>query len=321
MKLSIVIGVLNQFELSCEAIRLAIQNANRPEDIQLIVIDNGSDSLFIDYLQGLPEMSDVRQAIETVGFFDVVRNDVNTGNYPMFDQARGHARGDVVAFFHSDVFVWQKGWDEQVLAQFEGQPQLGLMGFIGSTELDNWGGRGMGTISNMQGRAVKKADGGEWRGSAGAIHGKVSSGMTIDGSVVDGCVMIFRRSVLEQLPMREDYPPHHFYDRLMSAQVIELGFKIGILGIEFDHVSGQVANTQSKWQATSAEWFKLKHGIDTPQQWAEKFDDWVKRGNSPSKGKVPDQWDYCAYLEAERLFLQEYRDQKHLVPIVYGRRV
>jgi hypothetical protein len=55
--------------------------------------------------------------------------------------------------------------------------------------------------------------------------------------------------------------------------------------------------------------------IDTPQQWAERRKDWVGNTMNPSRGKIPDQWDYATYLEAEYQFLKEYRDEKHLIPI------
>lgn len=305
-KLSVVVGVLNQFDIAIRAITMMLENMVR-DDVEFIVIDNGSDVPFPD--SGIPKVR-------------VIRNEINTGNYPLFQQGLKESEGEIIAFLHSDVFVYQRGWDEQVISQFDSRPEMGLIGFIGSTELDNWGGRGMGTVSNMQGKIIPhKHDTGNWTGSPAHVHGAVSAGMTVDGSVVDGCVMIFRKSVLEKIEVK-NIPPHHFYDRIMSCQVIEAGYKVGILGIEFDHISGQTANTQGKWQDTSKNWFIEHLGIHTPQEWATLREDWVKRGrNSPSLGKVPDQWDYAAYLEAEYQFLTEYRDNKRIVPLVMGKRV
>lgn len=297
IKLSICIGVLNQFDVARKAIELLSENLQYPEEVEIIAIDNGSD-----------------QEFTAPGAVKVVRNQANSGNYALFEQAASLAQGEIVAIIHSDVFIYEKGWDVKVCGVFSDNDDLGLAGFIGSTEIDLFGGRGMGTVSNMQGREV-----GEWRGSAAQIHGKRDEGFIKDGSVVDGCVMIFRKSVLESIPFREDYPPHHFYDRLFSCQVLQMGYKVGILGIPFDHISGQTANKEGKWQQTSSFWFKLHYGIDTPQQWAEIHKDWVNNPKNPSRGKVPDQWDYCSYLEAERLFLQEFRDQKHFIPTIYGK--
>jgi len=316
-KLSIVVGVLNQFELAQETIKMMIGNLSHPEQTELLIIDNGSDSMFP---MPSPEDQELYKKLANGGV--CTRNEKNTGNYPLFKQGLSLVKGEVVAFLHSDVFVYEKGWDDKVLAQFDANEKLGLVGFIGSTEIDNWGGRGGGTHSNMQGFSVPhKHDTGNWNGSKAEVHGKRDTGFIIDGSVVDGCVMIFRKSVLAQIEFIETLPPHHFYDRIMSVQVIEAGYKVGILGVEFDHVSGQTANHESKWQDTSKDWFYQVRGITSPQQWAEVNAGWVNQANNPSRGKIPDQWDYCAYLEAERMFLQTYRDLKHLVPLVYGRRI
>lgn len=304
---SIVVGVLNAHDLAKTALRTMLETLEHPEETELIVIDNGSDERFtLTSMQGLPDVCRVR----------AVRNEKNVGNYPMFKQGLELADGHIVAFLHSDVFVYQKGWDTSVRAQFAAHDDLGLIGFIGSTDMDAWGGRGSGTVSNMQGKTV-----GEWKGSIGSIHGKVSGGMTIDGSVVDGCVMIFRKEMLALIGFKADFPIHHHYDRLMSAQMIERGFKVGILGIEFDHVSGQTANHAQKYQDTARDWFKAHMGINKPQEWADRRKEWVAKANNPSRGKIPDQWDYCTYLEAEYQFLKEYRDEKHIVPILMGKRI
>lgn len=314
-RLSIVVGVLNQFELAEKTIHMMVDNLDHPEEVELIAIDNGSDENFGAYM-----MRDTKDPFKQLESAVCRRNEKNTGNYPMFKQGCDMAKGDVIAFLHSDVFVYEKGWDTKVLAQFDANESLGLVGFIGSTEIDNWGGRGGGTHSNMQGHTMY-GETRQWFGSEAKIHGRQDRGFIIDGSVVDGCVMIFRKSVLEKIEVIETLPPHHFYDRIMSVQVIEAGYKVGILGVEFDHVSGQTANHESKWQDTSKEWFYLVRGITSPQQWAEVNAGWVNQANNPSRGKIPDQWDYCAYLEGERMFLQTYRDLKHLVPMVYGRKI
>ena len=311
MKLTCVIGVLNNFAMSARAIEFVIGNCDKPGDLQMVIIDNGSDTPFLDYVN---QEIGVRKIVDSIAEFTVVRNDKNTGNYPMFKQALEFAKGEVVAFIHSDVFILQKGWDTAVLAQFD-RPELGLVGFLGSTEIDNFGGRGMGTCSNMH--AVKIED--FPTGSEAEVHGRRDTGFVIDGSVVDGCVMIFRRSVLASLEVK-DMPPHHFYDRLMSMQVIEAGFRVGIIGIGFSHLNGQVANREDKWQVLAREWCEKNLGISTPQEWVDKNKDWWTNTMNPSRGHTPNGWDHVIYLEAEKRFLSEYRDQKHIVPCIYGKR-
>ena len=119
-KLSIIIGVLNGFELADETIKSMYDNLSDKENTEIIIIDNGSDKPYIN--------NNVK----------VIRNEINTGNYPMFKQGLELAQGEVIAFIHSDVFIFQRGWDLSVLAQFEANDSLGLVGFLGSTEIDNW---------------------------------------------------------------------------------------------------------------------------------------------------------------------------------------
>lgn len=317
IKLSVVVSVHNQFEIARQSIKFLIENMDRPEQVQLIVLDNGSKEHFDNYLTGNEEMYAL---LKTLGEAIYHRENENKGCYPyIFEQGWELAKAPYIAYFHSDLFVYQKGWEQSVLAHMDGNPNMGLLGFIGSTQIDNHGGRGLGTHSNMQGKFTPRENGAGWQGSAGYIHGKQDAGFIIDGAVVDGCVMIFRKDTLAQIGFRKEYPIHHFYDRLMSLQVLEEGQKVGILGVEFDHISGQTVNQEQGYQDIAKAWFRLKFNIDTPQEWAELpgRKEWVNdpMKNNPSHKKVPDQYDHATYLEAEYLFLTEYRDSKHIIPV------
>lgn len=296
MKLAVVFPVLNQFPLAQTAIDLAIQGLSDPRDVQLVVIDNGSSGAFY------PES----EIAKSVGQIDVIRHEKSIGVYPTFwDVLKFEVvYADIIAFFHSDLLVVEKGWDARVLAEFERNPKLGLLGFIGSNEIDSAGGRGLGTTSNFQGLVYHESEGGyrirehvihpdmmHWQGSPGAVHGAVNSGFT-PATVVDGCAMIFRREALEQVPQRPDFPPHHFYDRLLSCEVRERGWDMGVLGIACDHISGQTVNQEPKYDEMAKEWAEA-HGLTM---------------------EGVHNWDSVLYREAERQWLKEYRDEKRLVP-------
>ena len=287
MKLTAVFPVHNQFPL-CEAVLdVAKQNLSGEMDVEFLVIDNGSDTPFLPTLP-LTEKG--------VFYFRVVRNQNNRGVYPLFWEALDHTTSsDIVAVFHSDVFIAEKGWDKRVIEAFQGNEKLGLLGFIGSNEIDGSGGRGLGTMSNFQGNEYHghhhtDASWGNWKGSPAEIHGRRETGIA-KAAVVDGCVMIFRRSVLEQIKCRPDFPPHHFYDRLLSCEVRELGYEVGVLGVACDHISGQTVNQEPNYHTMAEEW-ATAHGI----------------------AKHEGGWDSTLYLEAEHQWLNEYRDIKHLVP-------
>lgn len=262
----------------------AIKNLSEGSDAELVVIDNGSDIPFREFVLD-EKMRGIAQTI--------IRHDQSIGVYPTFWDALSVAKGDVIAFFHSDTIVTEKNWDLRVLAAFNRDPQLGMVGFIGSNEIDAAGGRGLGTASNMQGDQYTSQDGlggvKTWQGSKAEVHGARLTGEA-PAAVVDGCAMIFRRSVLEGIQQRPNMGPHHFYDKLLSSEVREHGYRMLTLGVGFDHISGQTVAHEPKYELMAQAWCEA-HGI-------------AKTHN----------WDDAVYHESERVWLSEYRDAKHLVP-------
>ncbi len=111
--------------------------------------------------------------------------------------------------------------------------------------------------------------------------------------------MAIRRVAWKGLTFRDDFPIHHFYDRLISCQIQEIGHKVAVLGIACDHISGQSVN------------------IDETGLYRDIAREWSEAHISPDKwvGNPPDwNWDQTIYQEAERMWLKEYRDEKHFIP-------
>jgi len=276
-KLSICIPVLNQHELAHATLDQLYKTINK--DTEVIVIDNGSDEAFKD-----------DRAI-------VVRFGEALGTYPIFPEGFKYASGDILAFFHSDLVVWEQGWADRVIKEFEQDDNLGMIGFVGSDEIDERGGRGMGSTSNFQGKSL-----GRWKGSNASDHFSMnkSDGFSL-AVVVDGCSMIIRREAWSDIGFREGYPPHHFYDRLISCQLIENGWHIGVLGIECDHFSGQTTG-EPKYHKLAEDWSR----DNIPKAfWETEVGDSGFRWN----------WDKTIYKEGERQFLKEFRDYRHIIPI------
>uniref|UniRef100_A0A7C3SPF6 Glycosyltransferase family 2 protein n=1 Tax=Dictyoglomus turgidum TaxID=513050 RepID=A0A7C3SPF6_9BACT len=297
MDLSIIISVLNQFELFEETLSQIISNTQ--DFIEIIVIDNGSDEILSDYWK--------EKRLLGSKYVRFVRNDENIGNYPIFKQGLELSQNEIIAFFHSDLFIYEKGWDKRVVKVFKENSKLGLIGFIGSNEIDSFGGRGLGTMSNFQGRQI-----GKWKGSPAEVHGKRINDFR-KAVLIDGCSMIFRRKCLEDIGFRPDFPVHHFYDRLMCCQVIEKGWEIRVLGIECDHISGMTVSRENKYYELVKKWF-LERGINSFDEWYNKNIDWVNKIDNPNRGVKPTNYDHLCYLEAEKQFLTEWRDQKGFIP-------
>jgi len=292
MNLSIVIPTVGQTELLKTAIRHIVDNRARI-DTEIVVLDGNKE-------EGLDKElgKDVR----------VVRIE-NQGVYPTFQIGMNNTSAPIVAFFHSDLIIDSNGFDERIIREFETRTKLGLLGFVGSNELDASGGRGLGTVSNFQGKRYYAEfttctevgcfdgvnDGHQhpklvWVGSPAEAHGKRTTG-SVNAAVIDGCAMVVRRKAWNEIGTIKDFPPHHFYDRLISCQMLEQGWDIEVLGIACDHISGQTVNKEPAYNTLAEEWSKKNL---TPDKWV---------GNPPHYA-----WDETVYQEAERRFKSLYGD-------------
>lgn len=261
MKLAVIIPVYNRHEVTLEALKhLALTSKTNPD---VIVLDNGSDQPFSEYLDAI--------GIPFVGInVKVLRTEENKGVWPTFKQGYDATDADILAYLHNDLYVYHENWDGVLVSAFTINPLLGLVGFVGSNQWDYDGGRGLGTMSNFQGRPGC--------GSPAEVHGARIVGDNIfPALVVDGCAMVMRRTAMEQITFF-DFPPHHFYDRVYSLHMLMQSWHTAIASIACDHVSGQTANTQQGWH-------------NAAQKWAE------------ANGLTLDEtWDNTVYKEAERRF-------------------
>jgi hypothetical protein len=108
--------------------------------------------------------------------------------------------------------------------------------------------------------------------------------------------MLLKREAWDKIGYRADFPPHHFYDRLISTQMLEAGYEIATIGVECDHISGQTVNQEKGYQKMAHDWLDLHWDLESV------FDD-------------NHNYDSDIYKLAEATWLDEYRTQKHLIPI------
>jgi hypothetical protein len=248
-----------------------LTDVSDPELTELVVIDNGSGKPF-----GAKGDRYIRYE-ENVG-----------GNAVLHRWMADHWWGDeeppeFMAFLHCDLMVHERGWDRRVVEAFDADPKLDLIGFVGSNEIDTLGGRGGGTMLNYRGEFFD----GIGAASRAEEHGRRITDLR-PAAVVDHCAMIFRRSALEQLtPQEGHYAPEHFYDRILSCEVIERGGHVAVLGIECDHFSGGIGPGMPKADALRRRWLDAEHLPYDPED------------------------TYTAvYLESERRFKARYMDTR-----------
>jgi GT2 family glycosyltransferase len=240
-RMLLVLGVHNGFEMLADSLGRLVEAT---DEADVLLIDNGSDRPLRDE-RWLPAGVKVR------------RNEANVGPYPLFAQALAAGRRwDLLAVLHSDLWVHERGWDTRVREAFARDERLGLVGFVGSDEIDRSGGRGQGTMLNFSGvgNATRAED-----------HGRRIQDLR-PAAVVDGCAMVLRRCALAELDVRSAFPPHHFYDRLISCQLLEQGWRIGVVGVACDHLGGGTT-ARPGWSSLARDW-ATQHGISPhPDGW------------------------------------------------------
>ena len=274
-KLSIVIPVLGQHDITRFCLNKIIEN--KVGEIEIIVIDNGGDFEIKDDSK-LGHLKILKPSAENIGV------------YPTFKLGMENTKGDVVLFIHSDLIIDERGFDLLLTYVFASDKEVGLVGFIGSDEINENGGRSSGTTSNFLGKTYKYKDR-VWTGTPASMWGERYDGLT-SAVVLDGCSMALRRSAWNEIGYRENRPLNHYYDRLISLQVLEAKYKVKVLGIACDHISGQTAMNEKKY-------------FNTAQIWC------TENNIAPIKNHLGNiDWDMSMHEEAKRLFLKEWKDEK-----------
>ena len=217
-KLTLAIPVMSQIEDTKAAWGCHVENIEDKENVEILVIDNGSTDNTLEFLNRFvfPYFPDHR----------VIHHDENQGVLKSMNECWKEAKGDVIAILHNDVFVYEYGWDNRVMQQFQEKPKLGLAGFFGAKGCSNNGGRMM-TMSNML---------------EAEIHGNRSLGQS-RVVLFDGLSLIGRRAMFDLVGgFDEGYAYHHFYDKDISLASHFGGWENWFIGVYCQHKSGVTAN-------------------------------------------------------------------------------
>lgn len=225
MKLSICIPVMNQIEDTKGQWGCHIANVQDKKNVELVVINNGSTDGTTEFIEKFvfPYFPDHK----------MVMNKENVGVLASMNQCYKESKGDIVAILHNDLYVFDQGWDNDVVNLFTSKPNCGLAGFLGSEGIGENGGR-INTMSNML---------------EAEIHGLRREGIH---RVVqfDGLSLIASRAMLDKVGGFDmNYTYHHFYDRDISLASHYGGFENWFIGISCHHRSGVTANRPEyqKW--------------------------------------------------------------------------
>lgn len=299
-RLAVVITVCDSWEVGQESLKYLMENST-PELTEVILLNNGSyEGPKEDLTAKYPKNFAFVEFPENVGANGVFHQMLPVLTR-MNTQWPEKYTFDTVAYFHNDLMVREEGWDQRIIAAFDRDPKLALVGFLGSNEIDGAGGRGLGTASSYMGFEYETI----WASKA-EIHGRRVVG-TEAAAVVDHMSMIFRISMLQQLPASEDsgYAPHHFYDRILSCEVLQRDWHISMIGIECDHASGGTGMCAVPHEG------RPEMGVINRNALYRKW--LTKKGISFTDDQ--DNLDALVYKEAEKIFLSKWRDESAFIPL------
>jgi O-antigen biosynthesis protein len=218
MRLSLCIPIMGQLDDTKGMWGCHVANIADKANIELIVIDNGSTDGSGEFIE--------RIIFPHYPHHRMIRHDDNTGVIASMNEAVRESTGDVVAILHNDLYVYEHGWDQRVLAEFDADPRLGMVGFLGSEGIAANGGR-FNVWSNML---------------EAEVHGGRDSGSRAV-AVFDGMSLIGRRTMFEQVGgFDTNFTYHHMYDKSISLESRLAGWTNKMIGVFCHHRSGVTAN-------------------------------------------------------------------------------
>ncbi len=279
-KLAAVVTCVDSGPLAEEALHYLRENSD-PEITTLILVDNGSYTALPKYDADI-----------------VVRYDKNIGANAVFHRLIPNLEAldiDVVAYLHCDVMVREKHWDHIILNYFNNDKKLGVVGFVGSNEIDGAGGRGGGTMSSFVGAEYNTG----WASPA-AVHGAKAIGLN-PAAVLDHAAMIFPLHILKELPKQEEmHTPGHFYDRVLSCEILHRGYHMAVVGIACDHFSGGTGLCKVPGEHIG---LKNRNAL---------YREWLADHHLPADTENP---DLEVYKEGERRFLSKWLHELKFIPV------
>lgn len=262
-----ILGVVVQdgHELTDRLIQSLKETVDISYPFQVVIFDNNSTEPYDSHANSWQEYP-FRVSVCT--------SDSNVGYYaPLKLLADIFPDENLVGLAHNDMVIYEQGWNARMESCFDQDPKLALVGFCGSYEVDERGGRGGGTHVMFRGAPGYQSP------AAGARYpGLVAS------ACLDSLFMTFSREGIEAL--QEDWanlPLAHFYDRIWPLRLVQKGYHVGTLGVECDHMGGMTTVANPRYRDDCIKWLNSQ--------------------NIPFENPETEM-----YLEAERRYFKEFKD-------------
>lgn len=217
--LDICFPVLNQEESTQKALNSF--KWNQDDKNRHIIVDNGSKRFVRDWLEGL-EGEDM-----------VIRNSENVGLPKAMNQALQISRADYTLFTHTDVEMFEPGWDVKIKRILTDLGSVGVAGFFGA--------RGIGA-QHMYQVPYQMNQLARWGTLAGNrcrldpnVHGHLQFADEFQRcAVLDGFCLIVKRGLKFW-----DKSVHHNYDNDICLESIDAGWQNIVINMDVTHYGGR----------------------------------------------------------------------------------
>jgi hypothetical protein len=160
-----------------------------------------------------------------------------------------HTTAPIIAFLHSDLEIFEQGWDRRVLREFD-DPSVGVVGFGGALQL------GEDSIYKIPYELHQLRRIGYMSNTNDAeTHGQRFEG-ACDVATLDGFAMIVRRKLLDRWMHMQKYSgsliahgwpvkslPFHNYDNALCIEAAKQRYRVRLVGIRCHHHGGQTTVT------------------------------------------------------------------------------
>ncbi len=209
---SIVIPVCNMVGYTQLCVDYIEKNTTVP--YELVFVDNASIDGTPEYLKGLTGRMDVH----------VIRNERNLGPIVAANQGAAAAKSEYICNMHNDVVIFERGWLSKILAVFEGDGKVGLIGLAGRQRINKSCGVDETTLKhNLLNNPEELVP--------------AMSEETAPAAVLDGMCILARRRFIDIVGMYDkSYGYMHFYDMDYCLRSIEAGFKNMVVNVRAMHI-------------------------------------------------------------------------------------
>ena len=168
----------------------------------------------------------------------------NNGQFSLtevYNKILKDSKNDIVILCHDDIYFDSKNWGQKILNHFKRNPDYGVLGLAGSTQLPS-SAKWWEDFSKMRGIVNHEHGGKKWESKYSQ-----SLGNQIDDTVlVDGLFIVINKNNIKQT-FNEEIKGFHFYDVDFSFRNFIDDVKIGVMyDVRVTHKS--IGETNEQWE-------------------------------------------------------------------------